>query len=300
MKTERYLLSCIVAAEAGAKSIADYKPATEQVKESSHHAIVTDADLISQQKILEKLMKTDEDFSIIVEELLGTPPLQSRLITADQVERIRKERVYVIDELDGTAGYRTGHHEWSVSVGYLEFPDHKAGAVYAPKIGNGTLFFADEGGSFVRNTGLTSHTYHTEQAKVGKRENLRECYVLSGVDLVRKKYPHHNKLLIELGDIARTINMCGSCALGLGLVASGRADALVQSPQYVQDWAAGKLLVERAGGTMLFYEQQDKKLVPVDELEPRHYTPGKKTVGFVAGNEKVSKQILDLLLQIEI
>lgn len=94
------------------------------------------------------------------------------------------------------------------------------------------------------------------------------------------------------------MNSNGSCALPLGLVAAGRADALIQPLQCPWDWAAGKLLVEEAGGSIVFYEFDNNKIKPLDKLELRHYNPEKRAVGFIAGNEKIVREITDLLLQI--
>ena len=45
-----------------------------------------------------------------------------------------------------------------------------------------------------------------------------------------------------------------------------------------------KLLVEEAGGAVLFYELENNKIKPIEEPELRHYNPDKRAVGFVAAN----------------
>ena len=60
-----------------------------------------------------------------------------------------------------------------------------------------------------------------------------------------------------------------------------------------------KLLVEEAGGKMIFYEMQDGKIIPFGKLEVRHYDPSKKAVGFIAANPILAQQFMDILLQIQ-
>ena len=104
-------------------------------------------------------------------------------------------------------------------------------------------------------------------------------------------------MVTQLGDRVRTSNSNGSCALPLGLVACGKADALVQPLQSPWDWAAGKVFIEEAGGKMIFYEMDERGGIrPVDRLEPRHYNPEERTVGFVAASERNAYDILDMLL----
>jgi fructose-1,6-bisphosphatase/inositol monophosphatase family enzyme len=110
--------------------------------------------------------------------------------------------------------------------------------------------------------------------------------------------------MTKLGDKSRTTNMNGSCALGLGLVAAGHADALIQPLQSPWDWAAGKLLVEEAGGKIIFYEMEKTgkeytKIVSMDNIKPRHYNPDERTLGFVAANENLAEQIMKMLLELQ-
>ena len=77
------------------------------------------------------------------------------------------------------------------------------------------------------------------------------------------------------------------------------SDALVQPLHFPWDWAAGKVLVEEAGGKLIFYEMENGRIEPIDKLKPKHYNPDKRTVGFVAGNEKMTDSIMNMLLSIK-
>ena len=204
---------------------------------------------------------------------------------------MREKNVYVIDELDGSSPFNRGHYEWSTSVGFMRRFASTAGAICAPQLYGGTLYLAASGsGTHVWKRGAF------ERVSVSGCQKIDEAYVILGPDVTWTKYPAHNKLLTKLGDKARTVNLIGSCALGLGLVAAGNADVLVQPLISPWDWAAGKLLVEESGGKLIFYEMKGGQIEPLEKLEPRHYNPSERQVGFIAGNEKLTADIMEMLL----
>jgi len=270
----------------GGEKIADYfatKAVTKNDKYVGHHAIVTPADYISQEAILRALR--DADSSFMTEEHVEDKNFRKRLIRADSLERMKDSGVYIIDELDGSSSFSIGHYEWSISVGYVENLEHRAGAVFAPKIDSGLLFYASLGeGAFIETKKVK------KKIEVARRV-LNDAYIIFGVDSVLKKYPRHNRFVNEIGDLCRTTNFNGSCALPLGLVAAGKADALIQPPVCPWDWAGGKLIVEEAGGEVIFYEMEGDKIKRVDRLEVGHYHPEKRAVGFVAGHESLAEEI---------
>lgn len=220
--------------------------------------------------------------------------MQKKIIGSNELEKLKKTRVYIVDELDGSSSFNAGHYEWAISVGCVENLAHTAGAVFAPKIENGTLFFASRGkGAFVE-TGKKRKKLHVAN------NDLKNAYVLAGTDCVLTKYPVHNNMLTKLGNITRTMNINGSCALALGLVAAGRADALIQPVNSPWDWAAGKIILEEAGGIMIFYEMERGRIIPIKKLQPKHYSPEKRMVGFVAGSREIAKDIMHIMLELNV
>ena len=70
-------------------------------------------------------------------------------------------------------------------------------------------------------------------------------------------------------------------------------------------------MVEENRGKIVFYEMDpeveeitpDTRYItvrPIKCLEPRHYNPEERAVGFVAGNEKIVDQIMERLLKIKV
>ncbi len=58
---------------------------------------------------------------------------------------------------------------------------------------------------------------------------------------------------------ARKLRMMGSAALDMAFVASGRLDAYIEQMVSLWDIAAGKILVENAGGRVEIRERTDAK-----------------------------------------
>ncbi len=284
---------CKKAAKAGGDAVVNYKPTKFMHKADKYkpgHALVTPADFMSQEAVL-KEVKNDIGAYVITEEYIDNPDLKGRLILSGNLEKMIGSRVYIIDELDGTSGFAIGHYEWAVSVGCVENLEHVAGAIFAPKIDGGTLFYASKGdGAYALSRG------RKEKLQVLTRDKMEEAYVIFGVDNFLKRYPEHNKLLTEVGNSVRTVNSNGSCAIAMGIVAAGRADVLIQPLHSCWDWAAGKVLIEEAGGKMVFYEMENGEINVVDTLEPKHYDPSKKVVGFVAGNPNIVDNIIGMLV----
>jgi myo-inositol-1(or 4)-monophosphatase len=288
-----YLFTCIRSALAGGRAVQATRTEQSAVKPESfgHHAIVTNADFNSQRAILKTITYSNPEALFMTEEHVPEL-LKGKTITSGNLQRLQYSKVYIIDELDGTSSRRIGHYEWSISVGYLENLVHVAGAVFAPEVFGGALFYASkEKGAFMKTKrGL-------EKLNVSQN-TLRDSYLIFGVDCFLTRYPVHNRLVHILADETRTINSNGSCALPLGLVAAGKADALIQPPQSPWDYAAGKLLVEESGGRIIFYETKNGKITPLEKLEIRHYNPDERAVGFIAANPSLAEQIMDNLLRI--
>lgn len=294
MQEKSILKLCKESAFAGSKAIECYKPKRARVKLGwvGHHSIVSSADFLSQASLLKVLDKHDSNSYFITEEHVKNPRFKKRLITENNLDILKTSGVYIIDELDGSSSFNIGHYEWSVSVGYVNRLVHVAGAISAPKVYGGALFSALRGnGAFIKTIN------GEERIKVREYKGLKNSYVVVGPDCFLPKYPSHNRMLLQLGDLARTMNGNGSCALALCLVAAGKADALIQPVQSPWDWAAGKVILEEAGGTMKFYEMQAERIIPIDKLRPKHYDPSLRSAGFVAGNKKIVQEIMKILVR---
>ena len=285
------LEACIQAALAGGKAALDCAPSISKRKKDSHihegHAIVTDADFASQKAILDVIYEYEPNALVMTEEEVEDLRFKDRIISKDSLDKLpllQSVGAYIVDEICGSSTHHTGHYEWGVSIGYVEGEnlEHKAAAVSAPAIFGGNLFYSSFGKGAFRRIGRED-----EKVEIVEKE-LSDSYVIFGADCVLSIYPKHNKLMTEVADSVRTINMNGSCVVPLSFLAAGMADALVQPLQCPWDYAAGKLTVEEAGGIVQFYEMNSGgDCFPLEKLELKHYDPSKRNVGFIAGNKKI-------------
>lgn len=273
------------------------------------HAIVGEQDFEAHRAIMRVLTRRDKRAYFITEEHGDDSRIKERMLDRNNLHLMRNRGTYIVDELDGSSSRVAGHYEWSISVGFVNPElENSAGAVFAPRVNGGTLFYASkETGSYeitdlIRYYGSEgyriSRAGNLRESEVSNIGSLREAYVLFGPDCDLSEYQKHRELRGRMADKVRTTNTSGSCALALGLIAAGRADALVQPVQSPWDYAAGKVMVEQAGGVLLFYEMNEGRIEPMERLELRHYAPEVRMVGFVAGREWIAREILGELLRI--
>src|SRR5688500_9216863 len=111
-----------VAREAGA-AILDYydRPLKiEQKSDSGDSEPVTQADKAANEIIVQRLQRDFPDDGILAEESIDTS------------RRLSKERVWMIDPLDGTNGFIDGNGDFAVQIGLAEKGKPMMGVVYQP------------------------------------------------------------------------------------------------------------------------------------------------------------------------
>ena len=92
---------------------------------------------------------------------------------------------------------------------------------------------------------------------VSKRTKLEECALFVGCgkdeEALRTGLERFRRASLK----ARKMRMMGSAALGMAYIASGRLDGYIESRISLWDIAAGKLLVEAAGGKVVLEPAKD-------------------------------------------
>jgi myo-inositol-1(or 4)-monophosphatase len=154
--------------------------------------------------------------------------------TADDSERLRCARVWVVDPLDGTREYITGIPEWCISIALIENEEAVAGGICNPATGETFI------GS--RETGLTaSGNASVAEINRGGSDGL---VLASRSEYRRGEWDRVCEAPFEVRPV-------GSVAYKLALVAAGYADATwTLVPKHEWDVAAGAALVLAAGGTV--------------------------------------------------
>ncbi|MDP4021231.1 3'(2'),5'-bisphosphate nucleotidase CysQ [Methylobacterium sp. NEAU 140] len=171
--------------------------------------------------------------------------------TADDPARIGRDLVWIVDPIDGTRAFLSGHPDWSIAVALLSQGEPLIGFVHAPALG--TAYEA------VRGRGAT---------RDGAPIAASEPSALRGARITGPK-PMLDRLTRGAGpdpDFTR-IERIPSLALRLVRVADGSVDVgLVSSDARDWDLAAADLVLREAGGTVCDLAGQPtiyNKAVPV-------------------------------------
>ena len=150
----------------------------------------------------------------------------------DDKKRLEKDRVWVVDPLDGTREFIAGIPEWCVSIGFVMGGHAVAGGILNPTTGE--RFLGEVGRGVTLDGRPVSTTAVTE---------------LSGARVLASRSEVHRGEWARFEDVRFDIRTVGSVAYKLALVAAGRAEATwTLTPKNEWDVAAGVALLHAAGG----------------------------------------------------
>ena len=212
-----------------------------KVEKKGEIDLVTEVDHACEEAILEVLRARFPDHDIMTEE-------------AD-IERKGSRYVWIIDPLDGTTNFAHSYPMFSASVALTVDGESVAGAVFDPL--RDELFTAEKGGGAHLNG---------KRLQVTDEDRLIQSLVITGFP-----YDLHDKLVERLTPFirvmgrARAVRRAGSAAIDLSYVAAGRADAFWEAVLQPWDMAAGRLLVEEAGGRVTRFDGSTVSVGP-DEI----------------------------------
>ena len=186
--------------------------------------------------------------------------------SADDRSRLDKNRVWVVDPIDGTREFIEGIPEWCVSIGLVENGTPVAGGIFNP--------ITDE---LVVGSVETGVTFNGAESRVTDPAAAAKITVLASRSEMRRGEWDAVK------DPLLAVQACGSVAYKLGLVAAGRADATwTLVPKSEWDVAAGAALVRGAGGVAFL----------VDGTEPRFNKPEPTFPNFIGAGAAVARRLL--------
>jgi myo-inositol-1(or 4)-monophosphatase len=152
--------------------------------------------------------------------------------SVDDLSRLEKSRVWIVDPLDGTREFVAGIPEFCVSVAMVEDGIPVAGGICNPATNEVFLGSLDAG-----------VTYNGKPARVSQRTVLKGAVVLaSRSEIKRGEWKRFEKAAVKVRPI-------GSVAYKLALVSAGLADiTFTLTPKHEWDIAGGAALVASAGG----------------------------------------------------
>ena len=178
---------------------------------------VTEADLAVNQMLARDLRAARPAYGWLSEE------------SEDTTERLGRDRVFIIDPLDGTRSFMEGARSWAHALAVAEQGEVVAAVVYLPLLDK--LYSATRGGgAFLNGAPITPSS----------RADLPGATLLAARPALA---PHHWR---AVPDVKRSHRP--SLAYRTALVAEGRYDAMLTlRPTWEWDVAAGDLILREAG-----------------------------------------------------
>jgi len=206
-------------------------------------SVVTEADLVVQQRLAEALQTRWPDTVFLGEEMSAAE--QDALLTTGRP-------MWCLDPLDGTGNFAAGIPFFSVSLALLDQGRAMAGIVYDPV--RDECFSALYGqGAQLNDTALASvHTGLTLQQATGL------------IDFKRLPRELAVRLVSDIPYASQ--RSFGSVALDWCWIAAGRCHVYLHGRQNLWDYAAGHLILQEAGGRAMTLSGE---AVFVKTLQPR-------------------------------
>jgi len=194
-----------------------------EVKEKGYHNPVTTADNEADSFLKSELTSARPDYGWLSEE------------TVDSKDRLNKEKVWIVDPLDGTKEFIEGVPQFVVSVALVENGMPIIGVLHNP-VTKETFHAAKGEGAYLDQ----------DQYRCSIKDSTRDMVILNSRSETRrglwKPYKIHFKELRPIGSVAYK----------MGLTAIGKADIFATlRPKNEWDICAGTCLINEAGGKVI-------------------------------------------------
>jgi myo-inositol-1(or 4)-monophosphatase len=196
------------------------------------HNLVTEYDHLSEKTIIDFIQQNIPDSHFLAEESGSTGKNKSELL-------------WIIDPLDGTVNFAHQVPVFSVSIAAQREGKVISGVVYQPITNE--LFVAEIGkGAFLNGQAL----------RVSPVKTIENAILATGFPYNLAKNPHHCiEHFVDILKLGIPIRRLGSAAIDLAYTAAGRFEGFFEVELGAWDVAAGKLLVEEAGGKMTQWDK---------------------------------------------
>lgn len=244
------------ALKAGTEALKPFTPGRIQSTLKDGGDPVTDADVVLDEVLKDILLRDDEGW--LSEE------------TKDDKSRLHKERVWIVDPLDGTREFIQGIPEWCISIAYIVNGRPEAAGICSPSAQQTFL-----------GTRATGVTLNGQPVNVTGKQDLAGATVLAS----RSEVKRGEWKQFETGPFE--IIPMGSVAYKMARVSAGLDDAtFTLVPKNEWDVAAGWLLIEAAGGRVIDKNARIRQFNQSDPLLP----------GLLAANPQVLSLLKDICL----
>jgi len=220
--------------------------------------LVTEADLASEKHIIERIKSHYPKHAILAEES-GEAIIKGGDATWK----------WIIDPLDGTTNYAHGYPCFCVTLALEHDGAIVIGVTFDPT--RDELFACERG---------RGATLNGKPIRVSVADKLGDSLIVTGFPY---DFKHRNDFARHLTEFllnSRGVRRDGSAAIDMAYVACGRFDGFWEEGLNPWDVAAGKLLIEEAGGIVSYYDGSDFSI----------YHPP-----ICASNGKIHSQMLEVL-----
>lgn len=211
--------------------------------------------------------------SFLTERLLALDPVSQMLGEEQEWMKPNLDRpTWVLDPIDGTTNLIHGYGQSAISLAYVVQGRTAFGIVYNPF--SGELFTAAAG------RGAWRCGWPME---VSKADSLSQSLCSTGTNPgCRREASHAFGRMRALYDRCHDIRRVGAASLELCQVACGRLECYLENDLKPWDFAAGRLIVEEAGGT-------------VTDLEGRPLSLTQYSSDVLATNGHIHSEVLSVL-----
>ncbi len=183
-----------------------------QVSKKGPKDFVTKTDKRVEKILIDELSKSKKNYSFITEE-------------TGKIINKNKNIFWIIDPIDGTTNFLHGIPHFAISVALQADDEIIIGLIYDP-IKNEVFYAEKDNGAYINNLRI----------RVSNKSNLDECLFASNCEGIKLIYPKLN------------LRNTGCAALDLAYVGCGRFDGYFHDKINLWDVAAGKIIIEEAGG----------------------------------------------------
>ena len=238
---EAALAQAFAAAKVSRKILLDYFGHLTQVSKKDQTSLVSEADIKSEEAIIQCLLSKFPQHQIVGEEQSFQSSHQRPVLKNNQTP------VWIIDPLDGTTNYVHGLHIFCTSIGLHVNNEVVLGVVDVPKLDQ--IFYAvKDKGAFVREA------QGERSLSVSNCERPYDALLGTGFFCGKKEaLLQQTRVFVSFLQQTRGIRQPGSAAYDLCMVAEGIYDGFWEKNLCPWDTAGGSILVREAGGVVSNY-----------------------------------------------
>jgi len=147
---------------------------------------------------------------------------------------------WIVDPLDGTVNFFYGIPHFCVSIALRHGDNLRLGVIHDPMLDE--TWTVEAGGT---------PTLNGNPIRVSSRDQPGDAIVTVGFSKTIESIDHGLARYGRIAHRVRKTRLMGSAALAMAYIACGRLDAYIEEEISLWDIAAGQLLIEAAGGTVI-------------------------------------------------